>query len=149
MKLGTIVVGFDGSPTALEALDTAAKLIADGGTVHVVTAHRMPSAAETAHLLAQLPEDLRFNYDPTAGAEAELMRATAFLAERGVTGQPHLVDDHPAAAILDIADQVDAQLIIVGSRGMSRSTRFLRGSVSTRVAAHSNRSFMVVHDTDL
>lgn len=148
MKLETIVVGFDGSPTALRALDTAVQLVADTGAVHVVTAFRVPSAADTADLLAQLPEEFRLSYNPTAMPEADLQRAATFLADQGVRCVPHLVDDHPAAAIMDIADQVDAQLIIVGSRGMSRSTRFLRGSVSTRVAAHTTRSFMVVHDDD-
>ncbi len=148
MKLNTIVVGFDGSPTALEALDAAAQLVAEDGTVHVVAAFRLPSASETAHLLSQLPEELRVNYNPTAVPEADLMKAAAFLAERNVSCDPHLVDDHPASAILDIAEKVDAQLIVVGSRGMSRSTRFVRGSVSTRVAAHSTRSFMVVHDRE-
>ncbi|MEZ5375050.1 MAG: universal stress protein [Acidimicrobiales bacterium] len=148
MKLDTIVVGFDGSPTALRALDTAAQLVADTGVVHVVTAFRLPSAGDTAGLLAQMPEEFRINYNPTAAPEADLLRAATFLADRKVDCQPHLVDDHPASAILDIADQVDAQLIIVGSRGMSRSTRFLRGSVSTRIASHSARSFMVVHDEE-
>ncbi len=148
MKLQTIVVGFDGSPTAVRALDTAAQLVDGEGTVHVVTAFRLPSAADTAGILAQLPEEFRINYNPTAAPEADLQQAATFLAQRGVSFDLHLVDDHAASAIMDIADQVDAQLIIVGSRGMSRSTRYLRGSVSTRVAAHSARSFMVVHDDD-
>ncbi len=148
MKLDTIVVGFDGSPTALAALDTAAQLASEKGTVHVVSAFDIPSPTDTAELLAQLPEEFRLSYNPTAAPEADLSRAATFLAERGVAYDLHLVDDHPAAAILDVADQVEAELIVVGSRGLSRPTRFLRGSVSTRVASHSKRSFLVVHDAD-
>ncbi len=146
MKLKTIVVGFDGSPTALEALDAAANLIAEDGTVHVVTAYRVPSPGETTRVLAHLPEEFRTGFDPIAGPQGDLDHAVAHLRERGVTTDAHLVDEHPASAIMDIADRVDADLIVVGSRGLSRPTRFVRGSVSSRIAAHATRSFMVIHD---
>ncbi len=48
----------------------------------------------------------------------------------------------PARAILDVA----ADLIIVGSRGLAHGTRFLRGSVSSRIANHAQTSFLVIHD---
>lgn len=148
MKLDTIVVGFDGSPTASRALDAAAELISPEGTVHVVVAFHLPSASDTAQVLAELPPEFRDNYNPLQGPEADMQRAALHLDQVGVTYEQHLIKDHPAAAILDVADNVDAQMIVVGSRGMSRSTRFLRGSVSSRVASHSTRSFMVVHDID-
>ncbi len=146
MKLNTIVVGFDGSPTALDALNAAVELVSDEGTVHVVCAFRLPSAGEAAEVLAELPDEFQETYNPLERPEADMQRATSYLKERGVRYEEHLVKDHPAAAIIDVADEVDAELIIVGSRGMSRSTRFLRGSVSPRVASHATRSFMVVHD---
>ncbi len=148
MKLNTIVVGFDGSSTALDALDAAAELISDEGTVHVVSAFRPPTAAETARLLAELPSEFHAAYNPLEPAEADLQRAKLHLTDRSLRSEEHLVNDHPAAAIIDVAEKVDADLIIVGSRGMGRSTRFLRGSVSTRVASHATRSFMVIHDND-
>jgi nucleotide-binding universal stress UspA family protein len=49
---------------------------------------------------------------------------------------------------LQVAEDVDADLIVVGSRGLGRGTRFLRGSVSTRVAGHAKTSFLVIHDND-
>lgn len=148
MKLHTIVVGFDGSPTALEALDAATQLIAPEGTIHVVVAFHLPSASDTAQVLSELPAEFRDNYNPLEQPEAEMQRAVLHLQRCNVAYEEHLVNENPAAAILDVADSVDAELIVVGSRGMSRSTRFLRGSVSTRVASHSARSFMVIHDAD-
>ena len=43
---------------------------------------------------------------------------------------------------------VDAELVIVGSRGMGRVSGLLRGSVSSHVAAHAPHSFMVIHEDD-
>lgn len=148
MKLHRIVVGFDGSQTALEALDAAAQLIAPEGTIHIVVAFHLPSSSDTAQLLNELPAEFRDSFNPLQQPEADMQQAALYLDKRNISHDEHLVNDHPAAAILDVADSVDAELIIVGSRGMSRSTRFLRGSVSTRVASHSTRSFMVVHDTE-
>lgn len=146
MKVNTIVVGFDGSDLAVKALDAAAELIAADGVVHVVTAYTLPSAADSAMILSQLPAEFRQNFDAMAGPEGELNRAEKTLARHGVQHVGHLVDDHAASAILDTADEVDADLIIVGSRGLGRATRFVRGSVSTRVASHATTSFMVIHD---
>lgn len=148
MKNKTIVVGFDGSKTALRAIDVASQLVDSAGTVHVVTAYTLPDASETGAILDQLPADYELNYDLLSTPRADLDRAADLLAGSGATTVTHLVDDNPAAAILDIADTVNAELIIVGSRGKSRASRFLHGSVSTRIANHSRRSFMVVHDPE-
>ena len=66
----------------------------------------------------------------------------------GVKAVGHLVEDDPASAILDTADDVEADLVVVGSRGLGRATRFLRGSVSSKVASHAKRSVLVVHPDD-
>ena len=75
-------------------------------------------------------------------------RVSRFLEAAGVGTKGHFVEDHPAAAILEVANEIGADLIIVGSRGLGRATRFLRGSVSTRVADHAETSFMVIQDDD-
>ena len=67
------------------------------------------------------------------------------LDERGVNHKGHFVDEDPASAILDVADKVDADLIVVGSRGLGRASRLVRGSVSSKIANHAQRSFLVVH----
>ena len=72
--------------------------------------------------------------------------AEALVRAGGRKAVSHFVEDHPAVAILDVADEVGAEMIIVGSRGLGRTTRFLRGSVSSRVASHAKTSFMVIHD---
>ena len=58
----------------------------------------------------------------------------------------HVVPDDPATAILDVADREGAELVVVGSRGLGGMKRFLRGSVSARVAAHAPMSVLIVHE---
>lgn len=148
MRLNTIVVGVDGSSNARRALEAAIDLVAPGGTVHPVTAFHLPSAGDTAQLLKAMPAEFRANYDPLASPKMHLRDAEAVLAAAGVQAEGHFVEDHPAAAILQVGDDVNADLIVVGSRGLGRGTRFLRGSVSTRVANHAETSFMVIHEVD-
>ena len=66
-------------------------------------------------------------------------------AIRWIRDQGHLIEGHPAEVLLDLADETGADLIVVGSRGIRHGTRFLRGSVSSRVASHATTSFLVVH----
>lgn len=144
MKVRTLVVGFDGSADARRALDAACDLVAPDGVVHVVTAFHAPSEAQYLEMLASLPEEFRGSYDPVEADRVQLADAERLLQSRGIDHKGHFVEDHPAAAIIDVADDLDADLIVVGSRGLGRATRFLRGSVSSRVASHAKTSFMVV-----
>lgn len=147
MKARTIVIGYDGSADARRALDVAMEHAADGGVVHVVTAFDRPSRAHLAELVAGLPEEFQ-HLDIEATPRGYLRTAERVLEEHGVEHVGHFVDGHPAEAILDVADEVDADLIVVGTRGMGRVERFLRGSVSARIANHARTSLMMVHDDD-
>ena len=148
MKMDAVVVGFDGSSNAELALDAAAEIVAPGGTVHVVTAFHAPAQHEVAEVIAALPDEFKHTYDLLATPRGHLRTAELHLEGRGVDHKGHFVEDDPASAILDVADVVDADLIVVGSRGLGRGTRFLRGSVSSRVAGHADRSFLIVRDGD-
>lgn len=146
MKVNTIVVGFDGSNCARVALDAAAELVSDEGIVHVVTAFDAPSIRQIDELYSSVPDEFLANVDMLAGERAHLEEAGTFFDNRGVAHAGHFVDDDAASAILDIAAEVHADLIVVGSRGLGRATRFVRGSVSAKVANHAKTAFMVVLD---
>lgn len=60
----------------------------------------------------------------------------------------HRVPGDPATAILHVAEEVDTDLIVVGARGLGAVQRFLRGSVSTRVAHHAPCSALIVEHDD-
>jgi nucleotide-binding universal stress UspA family protein len=144
----TIVVGFDGSANARDAVSAAAGILADGGTVHAVVAYRLPSLNEAEVLWNELPEEFRANFDVLAGPESLEREVVEMLDHLGVTAVGHLIEGDPGSAILDVADEVEADLVVVGSRGLGRATRFLRGSVSSKVANHAHTSVLVIHPDD-
>lgn len=148
MQFTTIVVGYDGSDFAQDALDAAASLCDDDGMVHVVTAFDAPSIRNISAVYSAVPEEFTASIDLMSAQRAPLDKAETYLTDRGVAHEGHFLDDDPAAAILDVAESVDADLIVVGSRGLGRASRVIRGSVSSRVAAHAPHSFLVVHRDD-
>ncbi len=52
-----------------------------------------------------------------------------------------------ADAILDIAEEQKADLIVVGNKGMTGATRFLLGSVPNKVSHHAPCSVLIVRTT--
>ncbi|MNL45759.1 Universal stress protein F [compost metagenome] len=80
----------------------------------------------------------------TEDAQAILAKAAAFMKEKGI--EPRTVHrvGAPADMILDEADKLKADLIIVGSHGRTGLQRFLLGSVSSAVVNHATCSVLVV-----
>ncbi len=148
MKAHTVVVGYDGSTDARRALEAAIEYVAEGGVVHVVTAFDEHSRNELSRILERLPDEFQNAGSIDATPRGYLRDAEIMLEDRGITHQGHFVVDRPAAAILDVADDVNADLIVIGTRGLGRVDRFLRGSVSARVANHARTSLMMIHSDD-
>lgn len=147
MHPSTIVVGTDGSNGADAALEAAAEIAeAFDSEVHVIAARRNPHPGDVALIRAELPEEFRASYDPTATDRTMLDDAVRHVASHDVKVHSHACSGDAASAILDVADDVDADLIVVGSRGLGATMRFLRGSVSTKVMHHADRDVLVVHD---
>ena len=145
VKVRTLVVGYDGSDPARDAIHTAADIVANDGIVHIVTAYHPMSQADLGDLRRALPDEFQYSFDPIGEQGNLLAEAGLVLHDRGIEHDCHLVADDPATAILEIAEKVDADLIIVGSRGLGTMRRFIRGSVSVRVATHAPTSVMIVH----
>ena len=141
-----IVVGTDGSDEALDAVERAGELAAAGGVpaVHVVTACRPFSATDLERIAAELPAEFREFVGTHVPAYDQLDSAERVLAPMEVRAVRHQVAGDAAAVILDLAEEVDADLIVVGARGLGAVGRFLRGSVSTRVAHHAPCDVLVV-----
>lgn len=146
MRFETIVLGTDGSENANRALEVARDLAASsGGVVHIVCAHDTRPPHEVVQALKHLPEEYWDVYDPRSVQQEVLEKAAARLDETGVRHVSHLIEKHPVSAIFDVADEVDADLIVVGNRGTGWPTRLTRGSVSSRIANHTERSVLIVH----
>ena len=145
MQVNTIVVGVDGSDNAQRAIDAAVSSIAEGGTIHVVTAFDAPSAHKIQSLYQSVPEEFRSTIDLLSGPRQAMHDARFYVVDKGVECVEHFVDDDPASAILGVAEMVGADLVVIGSRGLGRAAQMLRGSVSTKIAHHCTSDFLVIH----
>lgn len=145
MDVNTIVVGYDGSECSQRAIDAAVSVMNDGGTVHIVSAYDAPSARKVHDAYAAVPNEFTSSIDLMSGPRGELEAAAKGLADKGYAVVDHFIDDDPASAILQVTDDVNADMIVVGSRGLGRASQVIRGSVSTKIAHHARVDFMVIH----
>lgn len=137
-----IVVGTDGSPSALQAVKAAAELAKPSGAeLHLVTAYRPMSSLMANPEFAMMAATALDSVDPSAGA-AEVTSRTAD-ALKGVNVHQHQVGAPAADALCDLAANLDADLIVVGSKGMTGARRIL-GSVPNSVAHNATCSVLIV-----
>ncbi|MGJ7439702.1 universal stress protein [Aquipuribacter sp. MA13-6] len=148
MGYQTVVVGYDGSPHADGAVEAAADQVGADGTVHVVTAFHPESTADVMRRLKELPEEYRYVWDPHTAEKERQHAALARLRERGVGYAAHVVAADAATAILDVARREQADLVVVGSRGLGGFLGLLLGSVSVKVASHAPCPVVVVRSRD-
>jgi nucleotide-binding universal stress UspA family protein len=145
--IGSMLVATDGSETAGKAVSQAAELAAGTGTkVHVVTAYQ-PLHARVATGGTVDPEHGQWQLAQDSLADTVLDDACAVLRLRGVDAQPHARKGDPADAIIELAEELGADLIVVGNKGLTGARRFLLGSVPDKVSHHAPCSVLIVHTT--
>jgi nucleotide-binding universal stress UspA family protein len=140
--MNAIVVGTDGSSGAEAAVQKVIELTrGSGATVHIVCAYPAPSALERIGMTArQEPTDLRgVAYDVLARDERRF-------TEAGFAVEKHAREGDPAHAIIDVASEQSADMIVVGARGTTAVRRFLLGSVSSKLAHHAPTSLLIVRE---
>ena len=133
----TIVVGYDETDGAKRALERAAELGAAFNAKLIVT-----SVAREAVALRSGPIDPT---DPPGLHKEELEHAAAFLADRGLEGEYELALGDPASEIVKLAEDRDADLIVVGTREPNLVARLLGQSVSGAVERKAHRDVLIVH----
>ena len=143
-----IVVGTDGSETANEAVRQATELAkAVGSSVDLVSAYEPVSSARLREEAQQVPKDLEWMVNPREDVDATLKAAGEQIEEAGVEVQTFAREGDPADAILDVAEERNAGLIIVGNKGMTGAKRFLLGSVPNKVSHHAPCSVLIIRTT--
>jgi nucleotide-binding universal stress UspA family protein len=135
-----IVIGIDGSPQSRDALRVGLELAADEGA-EVVLAHVVTPLGPivTDEGVSGVP------HRPTRPEDDEPLAEAARLAEEaGVPFQLELLVGLPGEELLAVADQGEADLIVVGSRGLGTVKGALLGSVSREVLAKAKTPVLVV-----
>jgi nucleotide-binding universal stress UspA family protein len=142
---GSIVVGTDGSPTADEAVRQATELAkATGSSVDLVSAYEPVASSRLRDEQTQAPKDVEWMVNPREDVDATLRDAADTVREAGIEVQTYGREGDPADAILDVAEERDAGLIVVGNKGMTGAKRFLLGSVPNKVSHHAPCSVLII-----
>jgi nucleotide-binding universal stress UspA family protein len=146
--IGSMVVGTDGSDTASEAVRQAAELAQRlDAKVHLVSAYEPVSEGRLREERQQVPGDLQWMVNPREDVNDTLASAAQGFQDAGVQVETHAREGDPADAILDVAEEQEADLIIVGNKGMTGAKRFLLGSVPNKVSHHAPCSVMIIRTT--
>jgi nucleotide-binding universal stress UspA family protein len=143
-----IVVGTDGSETAAEAVSQAVELAKlSGAKLSIVSAYAPVSGRRVSGEQQQAPADVQYEIGPREDVNLVLDAAAAEAKKEGVEVQTHPVEADPADAILNVAEEISADLIVVGNKGMTGARRYLLGSVPNNVSHHAPCSVIIVRTT--
>ncbi len=141
-----IVVGTDGSETARTAVNEAVSLAASvGAKLHIVSAYEPVASDRLRVERNEVPADLQWMVNPREDVDAALQVAADAAEAAGVSEVAiHARQGDPADAILDVAEEQGADLVVVGNKGMTGAKRFLLGSVPNKVSHHAPCSVLIV-----
>jgi nucleotide-binding universal stress UspA family protein len=141
-----IVVGTDGSATANAAVKRAGEIAEmTGARIELVGGFRESYGFATGMGADTYPANLA--EDARQAANGCVEDAAARLRSGGLEVETHCIPGDAADALVDVAETTEADLIVVGSKGMQGGKRFLLGSVPNRVSHHAPCSVMIVRTT--
>lgn len=141
-----ILVPLDYSQHSDEALAVAEDLAEQlGAELHLVHAFEIPVPIVTPYEVA-IPE----NYIEPVRQEAtrRLEQAREKVAARGLAVKAHLTESPAASAIVRVAEEIDADLIVMGTRGNTGLKHLLLGSVAERTLRTAPCSVLTVKSDD-
>jgi nucleotide-binding universal stress UspA family protein len=143
-----IVVGTDGSETAGNAVRQAIELAKiSGAKLDIVSAYEPISGERLRGESAEVPGDVRHGVNPREDVNLTLDSAAGEAKQQEVEVHTYPREGDPADAILDVAEEIDADLIVVGNKGMTGAKRFLLGSVPNKISHHAPCGVWIVRTT--
>jgi nucleotide-binding universal stress UspA family protein len=146
---GLVVVGYDGSADARHAVDLAVRALrADAALVvnvwSIPISYTQPGTPFGAPSPPIEPDEQRLEEEARRVAEEGAARAReAGLAAEAAVARGASAEEI-ARTLLDLADERDAMLLVVGRRGMSRLKEVVLGSVSNAAVHDGRRPVLVV-----
>lgn len=142
------MVGTDGSETAAEAVQQAVDLAKlAGASLSIVSAYEPVPKRRLQAEQEGVPADVQYEIGPREDVNLVLDGAAAAAKSEGIEVQTHPVEGSPSDAILNVAEETKADLIVVGNKGMTGARRFVLGSVPNNISHHASCSVMIVQTT--
>jgi nucleotide-binding universal stress UspA family protein len=159
----TLVVGTDGSDSSLRAVDHAAALAADNNAKLIIAMAHLPNVEKGGWARPPHPDGV---IDPRAEAalggeggykmhgSAPVYAILRAARERAKSAGAHDIEERavvgaPAAVLVHLAKEVNADLLVVGNFGLNSSVAGrLLGSVPANVAHRAKIDVLIVHTTD-
>jgi len=134
--MNKILIGFDGSEGSEKALNRAMMLLGDNGEIILLAV--VPS-----------PEDKTFVDDNAYNllkikAKNLVNQAIIDLGEQKFKTKGIVEQGDPASVIIDAANRLNVDLIVLGSKGQSELGQYLIGSVANKVVQYAAKPVMVV-----
>jgi nucleotide-binding universal stress UspA family protein len=139
----TILVAYDDTEPSRRALDRAATLAEAFGSRVLVT-----SIAPLHYSSPRLTLTVKERGEGPAAREEDMKQAQAILEERGVAAESLPARGHPGPTIAKLAEDSDADLIVVGTRELGALQRLLRQSVSQEVSRKAQCDVLIVQAGD-
>jgi nucleotide-binding universal stress UspA family protein len=139
---GPVLICYDGSEESRRAIDVAAALLTEKRAV-VLSLGPIDVVAETYAAAGSGGGDAATRINTEAVAQAEAGAAAARQAGFRAEARGEL-ESVTWRGIVEIAQELDSAVIVVGSRGLSRIREVVEGSVSHDVAEHAGRPVLIV-----
>lgn len=142
----TIVVGTDGSATSLNAVDRAARLAADSAATLVLACAFVPAREEDISREKDILGDEAYQIVGSAPAEDTLRTARDRAAAAGAARiDTRAVQGRPGDTLCAVAQDVSADLLVVGNVGLNTIAGRILGSVPLHVVRHARVDVLIVH----
>jgi nucleotide-binding universal stress UspA family protein len=139
---GPILICYDGSASAQHAIAAAGTLLA-GRSAVVVAVGPLDLIAETYAAGGSGARDV--NHAVFEGTLEQAEAGAALARQAGFDAEPRADVETPTwRGIIEVADEIDAAVIVLGSEGRTGLNELLEGSVSHDVAEHARRPVLVV-----
>jgi nucleotide-binding universal stress UspA family protein len=147
----TVVVGTDGSESSLRAVDRAAEIAADHGAKLIIATAHLPVPEEKGRYA--IPPGSTHGEDYRLVGEAPFYAILRDARERARKAgakdvEEKSIEGAPIPALVQLAEEVRADLLVVGNVGLSSVAGRLLGSVPAEVSRRAKTDVLIVHTTD-
>ena len=141
----TIAVGTDGSGTATKAVEFALDMAKRyEAKVVFISSYRPVSESRLRKEQQEAPQELQWAINPAEDVEATLREAEEMAEERGLKWTSEAKEGDPADVLVELAEKHDADVLVIGNKGMQRR---VLGSVPNSVSHKANCSVVIVKTT--